>query len=198
VSQRRDEKVYKSIKTWFLSQALKSEKGAVDMGGILMMGIAMVFLAVGFIMFPIATDATDSILAYAYSANAGITDASFTGLTAIVGITPLLILLGFISAGVITGFLGFKVMGGDSGSAKMNPGSLMMLGLSIVFVALGLIMFPVALDGIASVLHGGGHGISTSYTGLSPILLVTPMLILISYLSASVISGFFGIKSLKG
>jgi hypothetical protein len=181
----------------FISKLLVSQKGAVDMGGILMMGIAMVFLAVGFIMFPIATDATDSILAYQYSANTSITDASFTGLTAIVGITPLLILLGFISAGVITGFLGFKVMKGSEGSAKLNPGSLMMLGLSIVFVALGLIMFPVALDGIASVLHGGGQGISTAYTGLSPILLVTPMLILISYLAASVITGFFGIKSLK-
>lgn len=177
------------------SGSRESQKGEVDIGGILLMGIAMVFLSIGFIMFPIATDATDDILGYVYSANATITDATFTGLTAITGITPLLILLGFIMAAVVTGFLGLKVTKGE-GSAKATPGSLMMLGLAIVFVAVGLIMFPVALDGISSVYHGGGQGISTSYTGLRPILLVTPMLVLLSFLAASVISGFFGIKSL--
>lgn len=174
----------------------KGERGAMDMGGTLMMGIAMVFLAVGFIMFPIATDATDTILAYTYSANVSITDASFTGLTAIVGITPLLILLGFVSAAVITGFLGFKVMKEGAGDTKLSPGGMLMSGLSIVFIALGLIIFPVTLDGIASVYHGGGSGVSSSYTGLSAILLVTPMLVLLSFVTASVISGFFGIKTM--
>jgi hypothetical protein len=174
----------------------QSERGNMNIGGVLMMGIGMVFLAVGFIMFPIATDATDSILAYEYSSNTAITDASFTGLTAITGITPLLILLGFISAAVITGFLGMKVMKGTAGSTKMSPGGLLLSGLSIVFIALGLIIFPVTLDGISSVYHGGGSGISTSYTGLSAILLVTPMLVLLSFIAASVISGFFGVKSI--
>lgn len=173
----------------------REEKGAIDTTNVLMLGIAMVFLAVGFIMFPIATDATDSILAYQYTANASITDASFTGLTAITGITPLLILLGFISAAVITGFLGVKGMKGES-AAKPTPSSLLMTGLAVVFIALGLIIFPVTLDGIASVYHGGGSGISASYTGLSAILLVTPMLVLLAFLSAAVISGFFGIKTM--
>lgn len=178
-----------------LASKVRDQRGYVNIGGILMLGIAMVFLAIGFIMFPIATDATDDILAYTYSANVTIDDSDFTGLTAITGITPLLILLGFITAAVVTGFLGLKVTKGAS-SAKATPGSLMMLGLAIVFIAVGLIMFPVALDGISSVVHGGGSGISASYTGLEPILMVTPMLVLLSFLAASVISGFFGIKSL--
>lgn len=175
----------------------KHEDGTMNVGGILMMGIGMVFLAVGFIMFPIATTATDSILAYEYTSNTSITDATYTGLTQVTGIVPLLILLGYVSAAVITGFLGFKIMKAGSGNASVNPGNLMMLGLSIVFIALGLIIFPVALDGISSVVHGGGAGISSSYTGLSSIILVCPMLIELAFIAAAVISGFFGIKRLS-
>ena len=66
----------------------------------------------------------------------------------------------------------------------------------MVFIAVALIILPVALDGIASVLHGGGAGINSAYTGLSEILLVTPLLVLISFLGGAVVSGFFGIKRL--
>ena len=184
----------KKIKKSLLTIHRKKD-GEVNIGGIIMMGIGMVFIAVGFIMFPIATTACDTILAYAYTTNATINTASYTGLTAIVGITPLLILLGFVSAAVITGFLGMKIMKGGAGSTKFSPGGLLLSGLSIVFIALGLIIFPVTLDGISSVYHGGGTGISSSYTGLSAILLVTPMLVLLAFIAASVISGFFGIKT---
>lgn len=174
---------------------LADERGSIQIGGIMMMGIAMVFLAIGFIMFPISTTATQSLLDYAYSANASITDATYTGFTALLGITPLLILIGYVSAAVITGFLGLKIMKG-AGSSSLNPGNLLMLGLSIVFIAIGLIVEPVMLDGISSVVHGGGSGISSSFTGLSAIILVVPMLVHISFLSAAVITGFFGIKSI--
>jgi hypothetical protein len=176
-------------------EAHKNQKGEVNIGAILMLGIAMVFIAVGFIMFPIATSATDTILAYSYSSNGTINAAYFTGLSPIVGITPLLILLGFISAAVITGLMGVRTFREGTGG-KLSPSGLLMLGLSIVFIAVGLIMFPVALDGIASVIHNSGTGISTTYTGLGPILLITPMLILLAYLSASVIVGFFGVRTL--
>lgn len=172
-----------------------SQRGEMNVGGILLMGIGMVFLAVGFIMFPIVTTSTDSLLAYQYSANASITDASFTGFTQVVGITPLLVLIGYISASVFSMFLGVRVMRGQ-GEATLNLGSLLMLGISMIFIAIALIILPVALDGIASVLHGGGSGISSSYTGLQPILLVTPLLVLISFLGGAVITGFFGIKRL--
>lgn len=176
----------------------KDERGAVNIAGTLMMGIGMVFLAVGFIMFPIVTDATTSLLDYAYSANASITDATFTGFTAVVGITPLLVLLGFVSACVFSMYLGVKVTKGSAGNTSVNLGAMMLMSLSMVFIAVALIVLPVALDGIASVLNGSGGGISSSYTGLEAILKVVPLLILISFLGGAVVSGFFGIKNMGG
>jgi len=175
----------------------RSERGVMDIGAILLMGIGMVFLAVGFIIFPIVTTATDALLAYEFTTNTAITDASFTGFTAVIGITPLLILIGFISAAVFAMFLGVRIAKGGGGT-KLDLGSLLLLGVSMIFIAIGLIILPVALDGIATVIHGGGAGVNPLYIGLSPILLVTPLLILISFVSAAVISGFFGIKRVGG
>jgi len=180
------------------SESRKGERGAMDVGAILLMGIGMVFLAVGFIMFPIVTTATDALLAYEFTTNTAITDATFTGFTAVIGITPLLILIGYVSAAVFSMFLGVRIAKGGSGGTKLDLGALLMLGVSLIFIAIALIILPVALDGIATVVHGGGQGINTSYTGLSPILLVTPLLILISFVAAAVISGFFGIKKIGG
>jgi len=182
------------LKKWGRSAIVRNERGSINIGGTLLMGIGMVFLAVGFIMFPIVTDATDDLLAYAYSANNTITDATFTGFTAVVGITPLLVLLGFLSGAVFAMYLGVKITKGAAGGTQLDLGSIMLMGLSVVFIAVALIILPVALDGISSVIHGGGTGISSSYTGLSPVLLVTPLLILISFLGGAVVSGFFGIK----
>ena len=177
---------------------LNGQRGAMDISGILLMGIGMVFLAVGFIMFPIVTTATDSLLAYTYSGNGSITDATFTGFTAIIGITPLLVLIGYVSAAVFSMFLGVRISKGSSAGTKLDLGSLLMLGISMIFIAIALIILPVALDGISSVVHGGGTGINASYVGLEPILLVTPLLILISFVAGAVITGFFGIKKLGG
>jgi hypothetical protein len=162
------------------------------------MGIGMVFLAVGFIMFPIATTACSTLLAWSYATvNATMTSISiFTGLSSIVGITPLLILIGFVSAAVLTGFMGVKVMKG-TGSANLGPGGLLMLGLSIVFISIGLIIEPVILDACASVIHGGGLGISATFVGLASIVAMVPMLVHIAFLAAAVITGFFGIKKLS-
>jgi hypothetical protein len=179
----------------FLSNLFKNQKGIVNLGGIIMLGLSMVFISVGFIMLPIATDACADILAWAFTTNNTITDATFTGLTSIVGITPLLILLGFLAEAVIAGMLGIRIMKG-SGSAKASPGSLILIGLSIVFIAVGLIMFPVALDGIATVAHGGGAGIPANFVGFQSLLYISPMLVLLGFIVASVISGFFGIKAL--
>lgn len=184
---------------------MQSERGDIDIGAILVMGIGMIFLAVGFIMYPIIMTATNALLSYAYSvgnvtvagASAICNDSLFTGFTAIVGITPLLVLIGFLSAGVFTMYLGVKIMKGAGGDTKLDLGTMLLLGISIIFIAIGLIILPVVLDAICSILYGtAGAGISSSYTGLEAILLVTPLLVLISFISGAVISGFFGIKKL--
>jgi len=173
-----------------------NERGAMNIGGIMLLSIAMVFLAIGFIFLPITTDASQDLLDYEYTDNATITDASYTGYTSVVGITPLLILVGFLTAAVVTGMLGIKIMKGAGGSANFDPGTLMLLGLTIVFIGIGLIVEPVMLDGVSSVYHGGGSGVSASFTGYESILLVSPMLVHIGFLAAAVLSGFFGIKRL--
>lgn len=176
----------------------KNERGEINISAVLMMAIGVVFLAVGFIMLPIMTGAAEDILDYSYTACTGITDATYTGYTAVVGITPMLVLIGFLAAGVITGFMGIKMFksGGAGSSVQSNPGTLILLGLSIVFIAIALIVEPVMLDGISSVYYNGGTGISSSFTGFSSLLLVAPMLVHLGFLAAAVFTGFFGIKNM--
>jgi len=175
----------------------KDEEGALNATGLLMMGIAMIFIAVGFIVYPIVINGTDAILAYQFTDNASITDASYTGLTAVTGVVPLLILIGFVTAGVVVGFLGAKMQRAGV-SASLNPTSLLMLAIGVIFIAVGLIIFPVVLDGTSTVLHGGGNGIASAYTGLSAVVSVAPLLVLIAFVSAAVISGFFGVRGIRG
>lgn len=184
----------KKVKSKIVKLLKGGERGAIDMGGILMMGIGMVFLAVGFIIFPIVTTATDALLAYINAVNVTIVAACFTGFVAVVGITPLMILVGFLSAAVFAMYLGVKITKGAAGGTKLDLGTMLLLGISMIFIAIALIILPVAIDGISTVLHGGGTGINVAYVGLQPILFVTPLLILISFVSAAVISGYFGIK----
>ena len=182
-----------------IAKGLAKQEGAIDIGGILIMGIGMVFLAVGFIMFPIVTTATDALLAYSCAPlNATIDAAYFTGFTPIVGITPLLVLVGYLSAAVFSMYLGVKIMKAGAGGTKLDLGTMLLLGISLIFIAIGLIILPVTLDGICAVLHGGGSGLNAAYVGLAPILLVTPLLVLISFVSGAVITGFFGLKRLGG
>ena len=172
--------------------------GEVNIGGIMLMGLAMVFLSIGFIFMSIMLTSSASLLTYVYSANASINASLFTGYTSIVGITPLLILVGYLVATVVTGFLGISIMKGE-GSARgaLNPGSLMLMGLSVVFISLGLLFEPIALDGVSSMLHGGGRGINPAFTGFSSIVLMSPLLVHVGFLIGSTISGFFGISLMR-
>lgn len=179
------------IKCVKLARIPSSERGEMNIGGILMMSIGMVFLAIGFIFFPISTSSASTLLTWVYTANTTITHATFTGYDAVVGVTPILILVGFLSAAVITGFLGFKVMK-EGSSAGFSPGNLMMMGMSIIFISIGLIIEPVMLGGVAAVISAGTNG----FTGLTSLITVAPLLVHVGFLAASVFSGFFGIKSL--
>jgi hypothetical protein len=158
-----------------------------------MVVISIVFIGVGASMFGNVTDGTDAILDYEYSSNASITDASFTGLTSITGLSPMLVLIGYLAVALLAGFFGVQIAQGKR-EGKMSPGGIIMLGISLVFIALGFYVFPVALDGFAYVLHGGGNGINAAYTGLASIVKLAPMLLLIGYVAATVIVGMFGLK----
>ncbi|GAH38356.1 unnamed protein product [marine sediment metagenome] len=189
-----------------VARGMRDERGDIDIGGILIMGIGMVFLAVGFIIYPMVMTACTSLINWVCTANATaaanttyypINATGFTGFTPIVGIVPLLVLIGYLSAGLFAMYLGVKVVKG-SGESKLDLGTLMLLGISIIFIAIGLIILPVSLDGICTVIMGGGAGISAAFVGLGAILDITPLLILISFITGAVVTGYFGIKRLSG
>lgn len=180
-----------------MRKLLFEQRGAMNLVGVLLMGIGMVFLSVGFIMLPTVMTGTNGLLTYSFATNTAIVAACYTGFTAVVGIAPLLVLVGYVAAAVLAMFLGVKVFRG-SGAAKLDLGALILLGLSIIFIAIGFIIMPVALDGISSVWHGGGQGISATYTGFQAVLILCPLLILISFVSAAVLTGFFGFKRISG
>ena len=169
--------------------------GTKMVGG-LILGISLIFMAVGFISFQQVTDSSQAILDYTYSTNTACNTSIYTGLTSITGITPLLALLGYVAVCVITGFMGIRVMRG-TGEGSLTPGGVLMLALGLIFFSVGLRIFPVLLDGLSYVVHGGGNGISTSFVGLSPIILMTPMLVLLGYVAATILFGYFGMKSLS-
>lgn len=168
------------------SRLHKAERGYVSMSGLLMMGIAMIFIAVGFIIFPVILDGTDGILAWT---SGNLTVANFTGLASTVGIFPLIALLGFVASGVLSGFLGFQMV--KSGQGKMDSTGLLMLAVGQIFIAVGLIMFPVVLDGCATVLTTPSLA---SYVGLAPIIKVCPLIVLVTFLAGGVVSSYFGYK----
>lgn len=168
------------------------ESGSINIAGLMMMGIAMIFLAVGFIIYPINLDATDTILAWTYDGTrvANYTIADFTGLSSTVGIVPLLILLGLVVSGAVAGIMGIKMA--KAGEGKLDAAGLMMLGIGEIFIAVGLIIFPIVLDGIVLVLDNASI---TSYTGLSAVAKVVPLIVLVAFISGGIIAGFFGFKA---
>jgi hypothetical protein len=165
--------------------------------GGLILGISLIFMSVGFLMFQQVTDSSQGILDYVYAANTSCNTSIYTGLASITGITPLLTLLGYVAVCVLTGFMGIRIMKG-AGEAHLTPGGVLLMALGLVFFSVGLRIFPVLLDGLSAIVDGGGRGISSVFVGLRPIILMTPMLVLLGYVAATVLSGYFGMKSLSG
>jgi hypothetical protein len=64
----------------------------------------------------------------------------------------------------------------------------------LIFIAVALIIFPVVLDGVSGALDSAYA--SSSYTGLTAILSVTPLIVLVAFVTGGVVAGFFGIKGM--
>jgi len=186
------------MKNWFKAllgnlKDYKKEHGFVNMAGVIMLGIGMVFIAVGFIIYPIIIDGVDAITAWTASDNVAITVTTFTGLSPVAGITPLIVLIGFISSAVITGFMGVKTIKGGGDGGKIDAGGLIMQGIGMIFISVGLIIFPVVMDGVRAAQVDIAASTGT-FTGLTQILSVTPLIVLVAFISAAVITTYFGAK----
>ena len=175
----------------------KRQEGGVDLAGIMVMGLGFVFIGVGFIVFQIFMDAAQTILDYEYSLCATITDATFTGFTDIVGITPLLVLVGFLAAGVFSMYLGVRIAKG-AGETKLDLGVLILLALAMIFLAVALIILPVTLEAICSTLYNSGAGIASAFTGVEDMLLMSPLLLIVALIGGAIVTGFFGMKRIGG
>lgn len=176
-----------------------SERGAIDPAGMMLIAVGLIFLSVGMIIYPIVFDATDAVFAWTsanYSAGppqVGYTIADFTGLSPILGIFPLLVLLGFVVEAVLNGIMGIQVMRGQ-GSGGVNPAALMMQSIGMIFLAVAMIVFPITLDGVAAILDGLS-GAAGSYTGIASFAPVVPLLVLLAIVVGGVMVSFFGIKA---
>lgn len=184
-------------------RGIQAERGAINLQSVLMMGLGFVFIAVGFIVFQIFMNAAESLLGWTCTANTSTTDATYTGFTDMVGVTPLLVLVGFMAAGVFAMYLGVKVAQG-AGSTKLDMGVLILLALAIIFLAIALIILPVTLEAICSTISNNlssantGQGINAAFVGVTDFLLMSPLLLIVSLVGGAIVSGFFGIKRIGG
>lgn len=84
----------------------------------IIIGLIMIVLALA--MFPIVLDAVATLLAWTGVGSASLSD--FTGLTALVTITPLLVFIGLLGSGGWLTFKGFRSGGERSGGKKRGSG----------------------------------------------------------------------------
>lgn len=85
---------------WVKSFIPTDERGAIDLGAVLMLGIGMVFISIGIIMFKTIVTASNDVLSENLT--------PFTGTEDMVKVGPTLIYVAFLAAGVVTGFFGVK------------------------------------------------------------------------------------------
>lgn len=174
------------------------QRGSMDPAGMMLMGVGLIFLSVGMIIYPILFDATDAVYAWTSSnysvgpPQVGYTIADFTGLTPVLSIFPLLVLLAYVVAAVIDGIMGIKIMKGDGGG-KMDPAGLMLQAIGMIFLSVVMIVYPITLDGVATILDGVANATGT-YTGIASFAPVVPLLVLLAIITVGVILNFFGIK----
>ena len=83
----------------------RTETGGVDIGGLMLMGLGMVFIAVGFILFPVVIEGAEESRTATGVGN-------YTGLTSIIEVGPTIALVAFLFGGVVAGYFGIKMMRG--------------------------------------------------------------------------------------
>lgn len=180
---------------------IKENRGEVNLQAVLLMGIGFVFIAVCYIVFRIFMSAAGDLLAWTCTANTSTSHSTFTGFDDMVGIMPLLVLIGFLAAGVFAMYLGVRVAK-TGGSSSLDLGSLILLAMAIIFLAIALLILPVTLEAICATLSNNastadtGQGINSAFTGVSDLLLMSPMLLIVSLVGGAVVTGFFGLKRL--
>jgi hypothetical protein len=159
------------------------------------MAIGLIFIAVGFIIYPIIISGTDGILAWtATISGKSFATSNFTGMSAVVPIVPLIVILGFIVATVLAGYMGVQVFRGNE-QGDVNPATYLLQGVGMIFIAIALIVFPIIMTGVAtawaSILSSANV---SSYSAVVGFLPVAPLLALVGTVFIGVCSEYFGLR----
>lgn len=95
-------KLMKRFVTWLeLPSFRDSQSGAVNIANIMLLGIGMIFMGIGAFFIPVMIEGFEE-------ARTAANVSQYTGLSSIIEIGPTIIVLGFIVAGGVVGFMGIK------------------------------------------------------------------------------------------
>lgn len=130
--------------------------------------MGIVALTIAFIIFPVAMSGVASVTGHAHV-------ASFTGLSSVANIVPLIAFVWMLFIGGASLYTGAKGM--SAGNRDM-----IYLAISIVGLAIVLYVFPVILDGCVAILT---HASIASFTGLSSVVAIAPLIIMVSIIFTS-------------
>lgn len=163
---------------------------------VLTIGLGVIFMAVGFLMFPFLLTICDSLLNYVYAFDSSIKADTFTGFIPVVSIIPLLVLVAFLALSLYT----WLSIGKETSSINLSTTLVLVVG--IVLIPIGLAIVPVIMDGIATAMLNIAtpYNVGTSYqiiiataasatTQLS--LAVSPTLDSLYYISPGYIASLF-------
>ena len=155
--------------------------------GVALMGLIMT--AICFLLFPIVMDGTESILGW--TGTGSTTVGNFTGLENVASIAPMII---FVF--VVFGSIGVTAYGGIRTAQSGKMGMAMLLAL--IMIAIAFVVYPIVMDGTATLLTTIAASAYT-YTGLSAIAGIAPLLVFVSMLFGGIgVGAYAGYKKFKG
>jgi len=155
--------------------------------GVALMGLIMT--AIAFLLFPIVMDGTESIMGWTGSGNSTI--GNFTGLENVASIAPMII---FVF--VVFGSIGVTAYGGVRTAQGGKLGMAMLLAL--IMIAISFVVYPIVMDG-ANDLQTTIAASAYTYTGLSSIVGIAPLLVFVSMLFGGIgVGAYAGYKKIKG
>jgi Flp pilus assembly pilin Flp len=80
----------------------------------------------------------------------------------------------------------------ESGAA--NVGGMILIAVSFIGLVVIIIMFPILITGIQTVTNQN----LTNFTGLASVVNLTPLLAWVGAVVMTIVSGYMGVKKMKG
>jgi len=127
----------------------------------------VIAIVIAFVIYPMVLTATQSILTYAHI-------ASFTGMSSVAAIAPLIIFVSMIFGGGLMVFQGAKGSGKDLGMKNI----IMIVG-GLIDIVIMLLLFPTILASAYTIITDAHIA---DYTGLASVGAIAPLVLFVSSL----------------